>query len=229
MLAVLVTREAIDVMGAALKPDFTGAACDCGSANSKDSSSSSSMHSSSSSGISNHQPHDHYHSHHHHDSGLADSPTLAGSAWELLQWMQAPSASLVTLAQAQLLTPSGALKLPPLPTEPVLGGAFTESGGPTRRKPAGESHPSTGNFSKLGLGTSSSSSSVDLEAGGAIGEASRNEKEDAAKALLEQPLPWAVDLDALQTAYEEEQSRLNGSNGVDGGCSNATGSTKSGG
>ena len=219
MLAVLVTREAIDVMGAALKPDFTGAACDCGSANSKD----------GSNVISNdhRQGHNHGpHHHHHRDSALEDSPTLAGSAWKLLQWMQAPSASLVTLAQAQLLTPSGALKLPPLPTEPVQGGAFTESGGPTRRKPAGEPHPSTGNVSKASVGTSSSSS-ADLEAGSATGEASRSEKEHAAKASLEQPL--AVDLDALQTAYEEEQSRLNGSNSVDGGCSNATGSTKSGG
>jgi len=224
---VLVAREALDVTSAALKPDFTGAACDCGS-------------STSSSG-SNHHHHDHDHSHHHNHSGGVSSESatsLNNAAWKLLQWLQAPSASLVAVAQAQLLTPSGALKLPPLPSAPMNGGAFTESGGPTRRKPTEggtssnartanvNADAAVGSIADRSGHSNADSSGVDLETGVAIDRAAKEEQLPDS-VVLPSELPWAVDLDALQTAYEEEQNR----NGIGGGngCANASGSTKSGG
>jgi hypothetical protein len=221
LLAVLVAREAVSVVGAALGPSFTGAACDCGS----DAPPPPKKAAGAGPALAPQ-------GHHPKPSAASTFPwTSRGARWLRAAW--SPTAALVAAARQQLLTPAGALELPPPARSPAGGGAFTESGGPTRKPaPAGGGPTAAAIAAEAaaeaamaeGDGTGSSNvvaspllvakgrsdGGVDLEAGrggGSIAYATPNKQERAPTAYVDDDaLPWAVDLDALQTAYEEEQA-----------------------
>jgi hypothetical protein len=220
LLAVLVAREAVSVVGAALGPSFTGAACDCGSDEPPPPKKAAGA-----------GPAVAPQGHHPKPCAAGTFPwTSRGPRWLRAAW--SPTAALVAAARQQLLTPAGALELPPPARSPAGGGAFTESGGPTRKPAPAGGAPTAAAIAAAaeaamaqGDGTGSSSNvvaspllvakagsdgGVDLEAGrggGSIAYATPKKQERAPTAAVDDDaLPWAVDLDALQTAYEEEQA-----------------------